>query len=461
MVRGRIVVADRAAAEAGVGAGMRLSGALGLSPDLAVFERQPAREAVALDSLACWAGQFTPQVSIVPESTLLLEIGGCLRLFGGLAALHRRVRGAAAEQGFTVSTAVAPTPLGATWLAWGRDGAVCMDLPALHQSLAGLPCSIPAWGATALNRLTAFGLKTLAEVMALPRAELARRVGGPTVADLARARGEVPDPRPWFSFPEKFAMSLELPAKVEAAPMLVFAGQRLLAALGGWLAARGAAVAACILELDLDGGGKAEVALRPAAATRDEGRLVRLLRERLASFELPAPALGLALRADDVVAQAGASAPLFAGERTEVENALCSLERLRARLGDDRVYTLTAEPDYRPECATGRTEPQGSTPAPNFRPGARPLWLLPVPRLLPEVAGRPHWGGGLLLLAGPERLESGWWDEGEKGGEEGGEEGGEAAGDVRRDYFVAGNDHGQRLWVFRNAEGWFLHGVFA
>ncbi|MGB4856518.1 MAG: hypothetical protein WBP37_13490, partial [Candidatus Dechloromonas phosphoritropha] len=81
----------------------------------------------------------------------------------------------------------------------------------------------------------------------------------------------------------------------------------------------------------------------------------------------------------------------------------------------------------------------------------RPLWLLPVPQALAERAGSPHWHGPLKLLSRAERLESGWWDEGEKG----------AAGDVRRDYFVARNPQGQWAWVFRDAQGWFLHGLFA
>ncbi|MBS1189033.1 MAG: hypothetical protein H6R10_825 [Rhodocyclaceae bacterium] len=447
--QGRIVAADPVARAAGVRAGMRLSGALGLAPDLVVREREPVREAATLESLACWAGQFTPHVSLLPDATLLLEIGGCLRLFGGLAALHGVVRSRCGEQGFTLHSAVAPTALGATWLAWASDGAAYTDQPDLRQALARLPCELPAWGGTVQGRLTAFGLRTLAEVMALPRAELARRIGAVPVAELARARGEVPDPRPWFVFPEKFFLGLELPAKVESAPMLVFAGQRLLGALCGWLAARGGAVTACSLKLEQDGGGETEVILRPAAATRDEGRLLRLLRERLASLQLAAPVQALTLRADEMVAAPGVSRPLFAGQRTEVENALSSLERLRARLGDQRVFTLTAQADYRPECATGRAALEDGPASAPARPGARPLWLLPVPRLLPEVAGRPHWGSGLVLLAGPERLESGWWDEGE------------ALGDMRRDYFVAGNDDGQRLWVFRNAEGWFLHGLFA
>ena len=74
-----------------------------------------------------------------------------------------------------------------------------------------------------------------------------------------------------------------------------------------------------------------------------------------------------------------------------------------------------------------------------------------VPQALAEQAGSPHWHGQLKLLSRAERLESGWWDEGEGG----------ATGDVRRDYFVARNPQGQWAWVFRDAEGWFLHGLFA
>ena len=71
----------------------------------------------------------------------------------------------------------------------------------------------------------------------------------------------------------------------------------------------------------------------------------------------------------------------------------------------------------------------------------RPTWLLPRP--IPLRDRVQH------ILAGPERVESGWWDE----------------GDVRRDYYVIETGSGQRAWVFRaagEAGGPFmLHGWFA
>ena len=90
----------------------------------------------------------------------------------------------------------------------------------------------------------------------------------------------------------------------------------------------------------------------------------------------------------------------------------------------------------------------GSTATGN---ATRPLWLLPEPQALAERADGPHWHGPLVLLTRAERLESGWWDAGEAG----------AAGDLRRDYFVARNPQGQWAWIFRDAQGWFLHGLFA
>jgi protein ImuB len=80
----------------------------------------------------------------------------------------------------------------------------------------------------------------------------------------------------------------------------------------------------------------------------------------------------------------------------------------------------------------------------------RPVWLLPHPEALAERNGLPRRRGALKLLEGPERIETGWWSRGD-------------VGDITRDYYVARDAQGVRLWVFREHKaprGWFLHGVF-
>ena len=99
VVRGRVWACDGGAAAAGVARGQRLSTALGLQPGLAVGERDVLREGQALSRLACWAGRFTPTLSLAPPAGLLLEIGGCLRLFGGAEAIVEAVLAGCVEQG--------------------------------------------------------------------------------------------------------------------------------------------------------------------------------------------------------------------------------------------------------------------------------------------------------------------------------------------------------------------------
>lgn len=464
VARGRVLVGDSEASGAGVCAGQKLSTALGLLPGLAVFERDEKRERQTLESLACWSGQFTPTISLAPPDTLLLEIGGCLRLFGGAEAIIAAALVGCAEQSYSVSWAAAPTPLGAGWLARVGAGSVYPEMADMQAALAKLPCGVPGWSKEVENRLESFGLKRLGDLLAMPGSGLRRRIGNEPVDDLLRAWGDLPDPQKSFVFPENFAIAIELPARVEHAEALVFAGQRLFAALAGWLHGRQLLVRCCSLQLTHDDGAPTSLALNFAEPAADEARFVRLLREHLSRLKLKAPVEALRLQADELVGKPGASGQLFE-QAADGEGALACLERLRARLGEGAVQALGAAADHRPECATRshevvfdfgqnfgltvamtKTSQQSSVIGRN-----RPLWLLPKPQALPERAGSPQWHGPLKLLSRSERLESGWWDEGEGG----------ATGDVRRDYFVARNPLGQWAWVFRNADGWFLHGLFA
>ncbi|RKT60636.1 protein ImuB [Azonexus fungiphilus] len=452
--RGRVLAADPVAAAAGILPGHKLSTALGLLPGLRACERDPAREARALADLACWSGRFTPTVSLAPPAGLLLEIGGCRRLFGGIEAIVAAVLDGCRIQGWSVDWAVAPTPLGARWLARAGAAACYESLAALQAALADLPCAVPDWPAEVVARLDAFGLRRLGELSAQPAGGLRRRIGNGPVDDLLRACGELPDPQRAFVFPERFAAGLELPSRVEFAEGLAFAAQRLFAALAGWLQVRQSLLRVGTLQLTHDDGSSSALPLRFGEPCADEGRFMRLLREHLSRLQLVAPVEALSLMADELVARPDASAGLFE-QAVQGEGAAACIERLRARLGDDAVRSLALHADHRPECASRSDDPAGIFAAKTASTATfgkpRPLWLLPAPQPLAERVDGPHWHGPLQLVTRGERLESGWWDSGEQS----------AVGDLRRDYFVARTGEGQWAWIFRDAQGWFLHGLFA
>ena len=452
--QGRILLADLAARQAGVRSGIGIATARALAPDLKVLARDPAREKATLQALACWAGGFTPRVSLAGD-TLLLEVGACLRLFGGLPRLVGMVSDSAQSLQFTLALAAAPTPLAAQWLAQQGTAVLCTDPADLSRHLTPLPVSVLSrHAAAALQR---FGAATLGEVRNLPAAQLARRIGPESLRQLAQAFGEMPDLRADFVFPEHFSLALELPSVAENSAALVFAVRRLISALAGWLAARQAGVRAIILQLRHEKGETA-VPLHFAELTADGERFQRIMRERLERLELTAPVAALCLEAGAVEALVGRSGTLFNDVCAEQGSMNALLERLSARLGDRQVYRLAVQDDHRPECATRLATLQETLTAAEGLALPRPLWLLKAPEALREVDGRPHRRGQLDLLAGPERIESGWWGNGEGDGAQ------SDTGDIRRDYFVARSADERWLWIYRECRepgGWFLHGYFS
>lgn len=460
--QGRVVLADDAARQAGIIRGTGVAAARMLAPAITLLAREPAQEAAAMQALACWAGGFTPRISLTPD-TLLLEVGGCLRLFGGVERIAGAVGAGIAAQNFSVALAAAPTPMAAQWLAGNGTAVLCLDRESMRRQLEALPLTVlPEPVAAALKR---FGAASLADLRRLPSAALARRIGVETLRRVAQAFGEIADPRADFVFPDRFVLPLPLPACVDNSAGLLFAARRLTSALAGWLAARQAGVREFTLRL-VHRQHETRLVLQFAELCADGRRFERVLRERLESLTLTAPVESLWLEATTVAALPGRSQPLFNDQHSEQEAIDALLERLAARLGPPRVYRLSVHDDHRPERATRHAAlfeklaggaGQGDAPP-------RPLWLLDPPQPLAEVAGRPYRRGHLKLLAGPERIESGWWDGGELRGETGREHGGPTTGDIRRDYFIALSDDACWLWIYRQGKvpgGWFLHGFFS
>lgn len=426
----------------------------------------PIAEPIDWPALACWAGRFTPRVTLA-DGLLRLEVAGSLRLFGGLDALLAILREDIQRFPQPFILAVAATPRAAFWLARGGNEMICLTAQQTQAALSRLPLAVLPLSAEIASRLTGFGLRRLGEVLRLPRAALGTRLGKGFVLDLARALGEVDEPLPWFEFPETFAATLELPAPVEAASVLLFAARRLIVSLSGWLAARNVALREMHWSIDHGHVDSTELPLRFSTPVHARERIERVLKEALDRLSLRAPALALRLRAENAEVRDARSALLFdsAVSTSGDERIAELLDRLVARLGQAAVVNLRCHADYRPELATqsamanAQSEKVGVTVSGNPFSGtggtasasaARPLRLLNVPRALPERQGRPFCDGPLTLLAGPERIETGWWD----------------GVDARRDYFIALDQRQRWLWLFRTGQaghdsaGWFLHGEF-
>ncbi len=444
--RPRVLSCNEAAQKTSIRPGMLVSAAHALVPRLHVRTRDCTKQAKALAGIAAWATQFTPTVSLASPDEVLIEISGCLRLFGGLRPLSGRIRAGLAELGYRGVVALAPTPTAALLLA--RDGVDTSigDRHQLRPALARLPLSLLDQPPQTIALLASMGMHTIKDWLSLPRDGLARRFGQGMLDEIDRALGLLPDPRPPFSVPDRYSTSLELPAPAQETEPLLFAAKRLILELAGHLALRQLGVLRLRLDLGHAHHATTPVLLGLSAPSRDAGHLVALLREKLATVELPEAVESLCLVAQETRPLGPQNQALFADGRPSREERWRIIEHLRARLGTEAVHGLEMFPDHRPELAFRKSLPgqAGDGHCELYRP----LWLLPRPRPMCADGLLPKADSPLTLLDGPERVETGWWDD----------------FDVKRDYFVARDGSGAKLWLFRqrtDRKDWFLHGIFA
>ena len=349
---------------------------------------------------------------------------------------------------------------------------------------------------------------------------MARRFGPGWRALLDRARGEAPDPREPLRPPESFETRIELFTRADLGAQVAEGAQPLLARLVAWAQARQGRIEAFTLAMRHESRHRHDdrtpestrLTVSLAEPTNDLAHLASLLRERLARLSLPAPTLELVLSEARLVQAPPPQDQLVPTPACARTNLTRLFERLQARLGADGILQLHPVPDHRPERATrlvaagprrlaggsgiagagalARTATGAVTGAATAdeagvaagvavaavsaapsRAITRPAWLLPDPQPLAPASGasaseRPCLNGRpLRLLCGPERIESGWWD-------------GEP---VVRDYFIAIDEEGALLWVYRQRLGaaaasegavqaasgasgpvahWYLHGWF-
>jgi len=444
--RPRILSCSLEARTHGIAPGMAMSAAYVLSPQLAEHPRDPAAERRALETAAAWAGQFTSAVSLLPPAALLLEIEGSLRLFAGLRPLLSRLRCGLADLGYAADIAVAPTPSAAWLLARGGAGSTVTDPSGLEAALAGLPVSLLDQSKETTRSLALMGVRTIGECLLLPREGLARRFGQGLLDELDRALGKLPDPRPSWTAPSRYKSRLVLPAPVQETEPLLFAANRLIQELTGWLRMKQAGITRLKLNLQHEDRKPTVAILGFSRPSRDPRRILALLRERLSTLILPDRVEAIALESAEAQPLDSRNLSLFPEDRLPEEERWLIIEHLRARLGPEAVYGIATHPDHRPELAWRCCEPGTDVAA--GMPVKRPLWLLEQPKRLGGDGDQPVLDMPLMLIAGPEQIESGWWD----------------GSDATRDYFIADDGNGRRFWVFRERQGtkaWFLQGMFA
>jgi len=444
------------------------------------FSRLP--EAVCrqrLELLAQLATEVSSGVSFHP-CALVLEIRSSLRYFAGIDNLHETLSARILQQlqEWQLPTlfhyAASPTVSGSLLLARGGCNLLVYRRSNLRSALGRLSTDVLDLEREQRRRLHNMGVRRLQDLWRLPAEGLRKRFGSRFVNQLHQALGERPEPQQHYQPPPAFNSSYDLPCEVENTGLLLPVLEEFLAQLVDFLRRRDLSTSRLVISLVHEQQRNTDITLGLRQPSRCRHHLQQLVEIQLHNLVIPAPVVAVRMQVTRFDAYLGTSGKLLAeDDRAVTANATNAgepdnrtadrhghyrddrldlfLDQLLARIGGQNIRRIGNVAEHCPEYATRQLDSlqapdRGSQHACPSNP--RPLWLLPEPRLLQISNGKLYHHRPVSILSGPERIESRWW----------------SGTDIRRDYYVAREDSGSRLWIFREKTGgrhWYLHGIFA
>ena len=490
-----IAAVSSAARAVGLQPGMAVTQARAQVPGLDIQPADIEGDRADLRRLAIAAARhWSPIVALSGDDGLFLDITGAAHLFGGEEAMARRILRLLARLGVNGRIAVADTA-GAAWALaryarlsgdrLSRDGvAICP--PTTHpHALVPLPVAALRCDAGAIELLKRLGVDTIGQLLAMPRAPLARRFGAALVARLDQAAGWVSEPLDPVVPPETIAIVQRFAEPIATAEAiehwLAFLMPRLVTALAE------AGLGARVVELVADriDGVPQRLRIGLARPSRDAPHLLRLIVRRIEEI---APGFGV----DALTLHVRRADPLepepFEERLEDRPPDLAPLvDALANRIGETRLWRAWPVESEVPERSVEAVPPL-DTPgqqsarlklddvrqldrSPELHPWhhrwPRPVRLLRRPELLDHVIAelpdhpprRFTWRGQahkVVRADGPERVSGEWW---KRASEQ----------HSVRDYFRVEDEAGQRFWLFRRGDGergesgdlsWFMHGAF-
>ena len=374
------------------------------------------------------AWSVSPRVEDTFLDTLLLDLAGLASLFGSEEKIAGQLAQRAAVCGLVAQVAVAANLDAAFHAARGFPGITVIAPGEEAQCLGRLPVRTLASSPDILEVLDRWGVRTYAELAALPLAGLSERLGQEGVRLHAWASGTSSRSlllaEPGVTFEEQMALEY---AVAELEPLAFLLG-RLLDQLCARLVARSLAAGAIRLRFDLETSSRDTVnpryekVLTLPVPVRDSKLLLRLLRLQLQGDPPTAPIVNIVLAADAArprTAQGG----LFLPPSPDPEKLELTIARIAHVVGEGNIGSPQLMDTHRPGAfhmnrflvPSGTMRPGDSparTPAAGFR-----IFRPALPATVQSSAGCPArvafrgMRGEVIAASGPWRGSGDWWEE--------------------------------------------------
>lgn len=472
----RITALDICGEKAGLKHGQSLAEARAMCPAIEILAADPSADKALLVALADWCDRYTPLVALDGGDGLYLDITGCVHLHGTETLLLKDILLRLFNLGVEARGAISSSA-GLSWaMARHRSGTIVAPGEAA-QVLSPLPIAALRLPSETIETLARVGLKTIGDLLPLPRAPLARRFGPAVLLRLGQALGvedETLSPRlPVASL----SAERRLASPVQDEDDILGLALQLAKSLKKSFEEREEGGRLFELVLFRVDGRVFRIRVATSAPLKDPERIASLYRERLQAIhdDLDAGFGFEILRLCVVKAERYAAVQEdFSGRPDQGRSLSAFADRVIARFGPESLSVMSLQESHVPERATrfaplsdmakfAPTDMEGILPV---LPSVRPLRLFRHPEPVDAIAaelpeGAPasfKWRRTLYQVyraEGPERIAAEWWIDGEDA--------------ATRDYFRIEDGDGRRFWLFRDglyghaqtSPQWFMHGIFA
>lgn len=414
--------------------------------------------------LASLCMRVSDHISIAGEDALVLEVRSSLKYFGGIGRIRKTMQfllqTKLQQWGLpdTYYDAATPSASASILLAQTRKNPLVPDPQNLRSALGSIPIAHLALDKKLMLRLEQCGLLHLRDIWRLPAPALRIRFGRALNDYLEQLLALRPSTlsrwQPATSFSE--TLTPDIPAENQQDILLL--ASDLLARMQQFLQKNHLVTDHVSFCLHDDTGHVQSIKLGTRRPVREQEIWLLLLENRITDFNINSSVSSLTLSVLEFhdYSPEGAN-PKQRGKIHDQTTDNGLLETLGARLGEHAIFCLNQQQDYDP-VAAGRyldypcTEKSFPTDNEPYGRGfglqqQQPCWLLSSPLPLKVQHRSPVYLSPLTFLRGPERIETHWW----------------SGKNIRRDYYIASNQQGMMLWVYRDIGNrlWFLQGLFA
>lgn len=450
----RLYCLNTEALEQGLTPGMGFADARAFCPTLQSHPADPAADDQFLQTLARWAKRFCPWVGLDGHDGLLLDVTGSTHLFGGEAALLDDIHMRLTKAQLTVRSGLADTR-GAAW-ALSHYGSGIAGSGQSLSAIGDLPVAALRLSDKANVGLQRLGVRTVKDLVALPRATVTRRFDAAVVMRLDQALGALPESLSPLADPPRYQVRLSLPEPIGIASDVMAGAERLLTALCQRLKENETGARVLHLSLRRVDQGQQQVELRLARPMRDPARILPLFERGVDEIDS-----GFGIDQLRLVATQVEDLPIqqIAQRHTPTDGQLDDLiTRIGNRIGLENIQRFLPADSHIPERSYVVSPAAWSDPSEAWGPHhQRPLKLFPPEAIAGQGPRPPHrlrWRRMSLTTAratGPERIAPEWWmtDDSWQSG--------------LRDYWRVETQQGRRLWMFYTPQNpaWFVQGEFA